>query len=162
MKYRVTAAIAVVLAATQAGATGAAQGYAAADPPVQETQAPENEATNPEQRVAGPLPPAAARAPATQPAKPEKWNVNAPPGMTTRQVRIDVDEGTWMNVDVSRDGRTIAFDLLGDIYTMPIARRHADADRRRPRLRACSRASRPTAGGSPSPRTGAAATISGS
>ena len=26
-----------------------------------------------------------------------------------------------MNVDVSPDGRTIAFDLLGDIYTMPIA-----------------------------------------
>ena len=34
---------------------------------------------------------------------------------------INVDEGTWMNVDVSPDGRTIAFDLLGDIYTMPIA-----------------------------------------
>ena len=41
--------------------------------------------------------------------------------MTTRQVPIDVDEGSWMNVDVSPDGRTIAFDLLGDIYTMPIA-----------------------------------------
>lgn len=58
--------------------------------------------------------------PAT-PAKPAKWNVNAPTGMTTRQVRIAVDNGTWMNVDVSRDGRLIAFDLLGDIYTMPIA-----------------------------------------
>ena len=48
------------------------------------------------------------------------WDVNAPPGQTTRQVRINVDEGTWMNLDVSPDGRTIAFDLLGDIYTMPI------------------------------------------
>jgi imidazolonepropionase-like amidohydrolase/Tol biopolymer transport system component len=48
------------------------------------------------------------------------WDVNAPPGQTTRQVRIDVQEGTWMNLDVSPDGRTIAFDLLGDIYTMPI------------------------------------------
>lgn len=55
------------------------------------------------------------------PAKPAKWNVNAPTGMTTRQVRIAVDNGTWMNVDVSRDGKTIAFDLLGDIYTIPIA-----------------------------------------
>jgi hypothetical protein len=55
------------------------------------------------------------------PDKPAKWNVNAPPGMTTRQIPIDVDNGTWMNVDVSPDGRTIAFDLLGDIYTMPIA-----------------------------------------
>ena len=53
-------------------------------------------------------------------AKPEKWNVNAPPGMTTREIRISVDNGTWMNVDVSRDGKLIAFDLLGDIYVMPI------------------------------------------
>ncbi|WP_254447742.1 amidohydrolase family protein [Sphingomonas sp. ID1715] len=40
--------------------------------------------------------------------------------MTLRQVPINVDQGSWMNVDVSPDGRTIAFDLLGDIYTMPI------------------------------------------
>jgi len=49
------------------------------------------------------------------------WDVNAPPGATLRQVPLNVSEGTWMNVDVSPDGRTIAFDLLGDIYTMPIA-----------------------------------------
>ena len=49
----------------------------------------------------------------------KKWDVAAPP-METRKVQINVDEGTWMNVDVSPDGRTIAFDLLGDIYTMPI------------------------------------------
>jgi imidazolonepropionase-like amidohydrolase/Tol biopolymer transport system component len=49
----------------------------------------------------------------------KKWDVAAPP-MTMRKISIDVDEGTWMNVDVSPDGRTIAFDLLGDIYTMPI------------------------------------------
>ena len=53
--------------------------------------------------------------------KPPKWDVNAPPGMTTRQVPIDVSEGSWMNVDVSPDGKTITFDLLGDIYTMPIS-----------------------------------------
>ena len=50
----------------------------------------------------------------------KKWDVAAPP-METRKISIDVTEGTWMNVDVSPDGRTIAFDLLGDIYTMPIA-----------------------------------------
>lgn len=50
----------------------------------------------------------------------KKWDVAAPPGLATRKVSIDVEEGTWMNVDVSPDGRTIAFDLLGDIYTMPI------------------------------------------
>ncbi|MEQ8310962.1 MAG: amidohydrolase family protein [Sphingopyxis sp.] len=52
--------------------------------------------------------------------KDEKWDVNAPPGMTTRTVPIAVDEGSWMNIDVAPDGRTIAFDLLGDIYTMSI------------------------------------------
>ena len=74
------------------------------------------------------------------------WDVNAPPGARLRQVPINVDEGTWMNVDVSPDGRTIAFDLLGDIYTMPIARRHADAGSARASPSTCSRASRPTAG----------------
>ncbi|MCA6240135.1 MAG: PD40 domain-containing protein, partial [Phenylobacterium sp.] len=49
-----------------------------------------------------------------------KWDVAAPPGMKVRQVPISVDEGTWMNLDVSPDGRTLAFDLLGDIYTLPI------------------------------------------
>jgi imidazolonepropionase-like amidohydrolase/Tol biopolymer transport system component len=60
-----------------------------------------------------------AAAPAAE-KKDEKWDVNAPPGMTTRKVQIAVDEGSWMNVDIAPDGRTIAFDLLGDIYTMPI------------------------------------------
>lgn len=64
-------------------------------------------------------PPVDASTPASD-AKAEKWDVNAPPGMTTRKVPIAVDEGSWMNVDVSPDGRSIAFDLLGDIYTMAI------------------------------------------
>jgi imidazolonepropionase-like amidohydrolase/Tol biopolymer transport system component len=50
-----------------------------------------------------------------------KWDVQAPPGQRTREVRLNVSEGTWMGVDVSPDGRSIAFDLLGDIYVMPIA-----------------------------------------
>lgn len=36
-------------------------------------------------------------------------------------VKFTTDEGTWMSLDVSPDGQTIIFDLLGDIYTMPIA-----------------------------------------
>ena len=48
------------------------------------------------------------------------WDVNHPP-YAYHDVPIDVDEGTWMNLDVSPDGRTIVFDLLGDIYIMPIA-----------------------------------------
>ena len=49
----------------------------------------------------------------------DKWDVMNPPG-PKRFVNIDVTEGTWMSLDVSPDGKTIAFDLLGDIYTMPI------------------------------------------
>ena len=33
---------------------------------------------------------------------------------------FSTDEGTWMNLDVAPDGKTIVFDLLGDIYAMPI------------------------------------------
>src|SRR5688500_4405706 len=62
-----------------------------------------------------PATPGAAAAPA--PAK--KWDVTAPLGPTTR-LQLETNEGTWMNVDVSPDGRTVVFDLLGDIYTMPI------------------------------------------
>ncbi|WP_375207366.1 amidohydrolase family protein [Hyphococcus sp.] len=52
--------------------------------------------------------------------KDEKWDVSAPP-LPTRDVEINVREGTWMSLDVSPDGRMIAFDLLGDIYTIPIS-----------------------------------------
>src|SRR5688572_9286675 len=34
-------------------------------------------------------------------------------------VSFATDEGTWMSLDVSPDGKTIAFDLLGDLYVMP-------------------------------------------
>ncbi|MEP6785428.1 MAG: amidohydrolase family protein [Sphingomonadales bacterium] len=120
MRNQVTGVLAVLLLSGQASAQD--KSSTAPPPPADRAQAPENEVVNPEQRAASLLPPAAAKAPvAAAPAKPPKWNVNAPTGMTTRQVRIAVDNGTWMNVDVSRDGRLIAFDILGDIYTMPIA-----------------------------------------
>jgi imidazolonepropionase-like amidohydrolase/Tol biopolymer transport system component len=48
-----------------------------------------------------------------------KWDITEPLG-PTEKVEFDTSEGTWMNVDVSPDGRQIAFDLLGDIYAMPI------------------------------------------
>ena len=37
-----------------------------------------------------------------------------------RTVSFTTDEGSWMSVDVSPDGQTIVFDLLGDLYTIPI------------------------------------------
>jgi imidazolonepropionase-like amidohydrolase/Tol biopolymer transport system component len=50
----------------------------------------------------------------------EKWDVNAP-GFPSTQVDLDVTEGTWMSVDVSPRGDEVAFDLLGDIYVLPIS-----------------------------------------
>jgi Tol biopolymer transport system component len=38
-----------------------------------------------------------------------------------RKIEFSTDEGTWMSLDVSPDGKTIVFELLGDIYTLPIA-----------------------------------------
>ncbi len=37
----------------------------------------------------------------------------------TKNVNFTTEEGTWMSVDLSPDGKTIAFDLLGHIYLMP-------------------------------------------
>lgn len=47
------------------------------------------------------------------------WDVSAHHG-PGREVPIDTREGTWMSLDVSPDGREISFDLLGDIYVIPI------------------------------------------
>lgn len=49
----------------------------------------------------------------------EKWDVNAAPGYT-EEVTIDVTAGTWISVDVSPDGKEVVFDLLGDLYVVPI------------------------------------------
>src|SRR5882672_4811623 len=51
--------------------------------------------------------------------KPPKLDVNAIPE-NARKVEFSTDEGTWMAIDVSPDGKTILFDLLGDIYRLPI------------------------------------------
>ncbi|MGH1362961.1 MAG: amidohydrolase family protein [Calditrichia bacterium] len=52
--------------------------------------------------------------------KKDKWDVMQHRGPADT-VSFTVDEGTWMNLDVSPDGKTIAFDLLGDIYTLPMS-----------------------------------------
>lgn len=48
-----------------------------------------------------------------------KWDVRNPEG-PYKEVQFTVTEGTWMNLDLSPDGKTIVFDLLGDIYSMPV------------------------------------------
>jgi imidazolonepropionase-like amidohydrolase/Tol biopolymer transport system component len=84
--------------------------------------------------------PLGAQQPSPAPAKPaqegekaedkkkdeKKWDVSADHGPTS-EFELDTDEGTWMSVDVSPDGKEIAFDLLGDIYVMPITGGEAKA-----------------------------------
>ncbi len=37
-----------------------------------------------------------------------------------REISFQTDQGSWMSVDLSPDGSTPVFDLLGDLYTLPI------------------------------------------
>jgi Tol biopolymer transport system component/predicted amidohydrolase len=37
------------------------------------------------------------------------------------KLEFETDEGTWMSVDVMPDGQALVFELLGDIYKLPIA-----------------------------------------
>ncbi|NIR42710.1 MAG: amidohydrolase family protein [Gemmatimonadetes bacterium] len=50
----------------------------------------------------------------------EDWDIEAEHGPATL-VEFETDEGTWMNLDVSPDGRWVVFELLGDIFRVPIA-----------------------------------------
>ena len=56
----------------------------------------------------------------------KKWDVSNPEG-PYKEVAFRVNEGTWMNLDLSPDGKEIVFDLLGDIYTMPVSGGEAKA-----------------------------------
>lgn len=49
----------------------------------------------------------------------QDWDVTQP-AEPSKEVTLSVEEGTWMNLDVSPDGEQIVFDLLGDIFMMPI------------------------------------------
>ncbi len=50
----------------------------------------------------------------------ESWDVADPPG-NYREHTFDLAEGTWMNLDLSPDGQTLVFDVLGEIYRLPLS-----------------------------------------
>lgn len=105
--YRFLSVLGIVLA------TGACARYKTRDgaPPAEHAK------TQPAGRsIATPLAPLAKTS-----TVPPKWDLETSMAGETFSAKIDVDEGTWMGVDVSPDGKTIAFDLLGDIYVLPIA-----------------------------------------
>ncbi|MFC1662288.1 TolB family protein, partial [Gemmatimonadota bacterium] len=45
---------------------------------------------------------------------------NSLPLIPTRTLEFTTSEGSWMSLDVSSDGQTIVFELLGDLYTLPM------------------------------------------
>ncbi|MEP6995212.1 MAG: amidohydrolase family protein, partial [Acidobacteriota bacterium] len=49
------------------------------------------------------------------------------PRADARKLAFETSEGTWMSVDVSPDGQTLIFDLLGDIYALSVAGGKAQA-----------------------------------
>jgi imidazolonepropionase-like amidohydrolase/Tol biopolymer transport system component len=68
----------------------------------------------------------AAEAPAEGSEEDAKWEVGSDQ-YHTGEVNIDTSETTWSNVTVSPDGSTLVFDMLGDIYSVPISGGEATA-----------------------------------
>ncbi len=64
--------------------------------------------------------PALAAAQRGGPAAPRDPMQELLPLKPTRTLTFTTKVGNWMSSDVSPDGKTIVFDLLGDLYTMPI------------------------------------------
>ncbi|HET7696090.1 MAG TPA: amidohydrolase family protein [Vicinamibacterales bacterium] len=42
------------------------------------------------------------------------------PLLTERSLSFTTSEATWLSLDLSPDGKTIVFELLGDLYTLPV------------------------------------------
>ncbi len=59
-------------------------------------------------------------------ARDAQWDISNPPGDTV-EIDIDTTEGSWMSVDISPDGSQLVFDLLGDIFLIPVAGGEATA-----------------------------------
>jgi Tol biopolymer transport system component/imidazolonepropionase-like amidohydrolase len=57
------------------------------------------------------------------PSRPDSsasWKIEDPHG-PARTLAFETDEGTWLSLDVSPDGKTLVFSLLGDLYLVPLA-----------------------------------------
>ncbi|MBA2259707.1 MAG: hypothetical protein H0W18_12500, partial [Acidobacteria bacterium] len=50
----------------------------------------------------------------------DKDKKKALPLETDRTIAFDTTEGSWISLDVAPDGRQIVFELLGDLYTLPM------------------------------------------
>jgi Tol biopolymer transport system component len=50
----------------------------------------------------------------------EKKKPDLPLEGQTGTLAFSTDEGSWLSIDVMPDGETLVFDLLGDLYTLPI------------------------------------------
>ena len=46
---------------------------------------------------------------------------NGLPLIPSRTLDFTTNEGTWISLDLSPDGETILFELLGDLYTLPVS-----------------------------------------
>ncbi|MCY3676118.1 MAG: amidohydrolase [Gemmatimonadetes bacterium] len=64
--------------------------------------------------------PAHAQEPAAAPAQADSLATSSLPLEPTREIRFTTNEGSWISVDISPDGATLVFDLLGDLYTLPV------------------------------------------
>ena len=62
---------------------------------------------------------APAGASAAQEEQDEGWDVEATLAPTS-SLDFETNEATWTNVDVSSDGTQLVFDLLGDLFVMPV------------------------------------------
>ncbi len=68
----------------------------------------------------GLIPSPAALAQATPPRGGDQAENGSLPLEAARSVLLDTDEGSWLSLDVSPDGRSLVFDMLGDLFTLPL------------------------------------------
>ena len=58
---------------------------------------------------------------AEEPGRPQQPPGQVLPLTPERTLTIDTDGGSWMSLDASPDGKAIVFDMLGDLYSLPVA-----------------------------------------